>query len=188
MLATRQTKPAASGRCLIFSCLASPVLTPTSLWKALSPETSLHHLHSLQLGSRGSSHLLGQPVSASPACATPTSSPDLRLEGDTLSSNLYLSSWPYLLCICPQLGAQVGLVHTWMKAVCHGPSHWVSAFSRFPGSHPVTTATSPVGLGPSLAAMCSLSRHGNLYLLVTFLMYPCTQWSPASCSCPMTFL
>ena len=41
---------------------------------------------SVPQGSRGSSHLLGPPLSVLPSYATPTGSPDLGLEGDTQSS------------------------------------------------------------------------------------------------------
>ena len=147
-LATLQAKPAASRRCLMLTHPASLVSAPRpSLWKTVSP-ACLAPTASVPQGSRGSSHLLGPPLSVLPSFATPTSSPDLGLEGDTDPASR-LSSQPFPLRVCPGLGGQVGLVHALMRAVGYGLSPWASTLSLFPGNLPVTMATSPAGPRPS---------------------------------------
>lgn len=117
---------------------------------------------SVPQGSRGSSHLLGPPLSVLPSFATPASSPDLGLEGDTRSS------------IPSQLSAipAVRLPWTWWPGrpgPCSNESCRIRSFSL--GIHLVSVSWEPSSSHGNLscwawtllASVCSLSGRGNLY-------------------------
>ena len=126
---------------------ASLVSAPRpSLWKTVSP-ACLAPTASVPQGSRGSSHLLGPPLPVLPSFATPTSSPDLGLEGDTRSS------------IPSQLSAipAARLPWTWWPGrpgPCSNESCGIRSFSL--GIHLVSVSWEPS------------SNHGNL---------PCWAWT-----------